>query len=361
MTIKLSKMTVVTLSFAAAYIPLAQTNYFIYIILFFLTLVCSALFLCALNEKNKVWFSIADIMLVLAVVSLIFYLGGTVFNIIPNSGITTFEWSYTRTCNNYYNLYYESQKLNMGGGFFTTRNCGIFTEAPMYSFLLGVSLAVETFLRNSVNKKKCLIYILTIITTRSTTGILCILLCAFLYYVNKALRSKKHDIKRTLVFVLFFGVIGVAAVVLSNKLEQVSGSNSTSIRSDHVLACLKAWLENPIIGQGYLNQDAVMQYEDYQQGISIGLLYMLATGGIILFSTLLLPFIVNAIRCIKRKQYEQFSFGIVILFLYFLTAITGTPIIISFIAFLAEGTSVGAREDLNFIENYQKSRVRIKI
>lgn len=354
--VKASTISIITLILAVIYTPLAQTNHLVYVALFLFTLFCSILFLCSLDEKKRLWYSIENIMLVLSVLSLLFYVGGTVLNIIPSSGTTTFEWAYTRTCDNYYNLYYEAQKLNMGSGFFVTRNCGIFTEAPMFSFLLGTALAVDIFLRNNMSKWKCFIYIITIITTRSTAGILTVLLCAFLYYACIASRSKKHDIRRGVLVVIGFLAVGISIFVLGDKLEQDSGSTSVGVRSDHIIACLKAWINSPLIGQGYLNQDAVMEYESYQQGISIGWLYMLATGGILLFSTLLIPFVANVVKHVKRKQYEQFSFEFVVFFLFFFTAISGTPIIVFYIAYLANGTSVRARENVKSIKERKDIR-----
>lgn len=122
--------------------------------------------------------------------------------------------------------------------------------------------------------------------------------------------------------------------ILIQKLETPSGAGSVDVRSDHLIACFKAWLESPINGVGFDNLEAVLSYAQFKQGMSMGIAYLIACGGILLSSLLFVPYIINGVSALKRKNYEQLIFETLFLFLYFFTAVTIYPILRFFIAYI---------------------------
>ena len=272
-------------------------------------------------------------MVIIACISLIFFIGGTILNIIPASRTATFEWAYTRQCRSFFNLYYEAQRLNTSNGFLQ-RNCGIFTEAPMYSFLLCIAISVEVFLKQQPNKIKCILLAVTVLTTQSTTGYLFLLLVLFLLYVNNAFLTNKMTAKKLLFIIVVIIVVFMVVQVLDQKLSFSSGSNSTQTRTDHLIACIQAWGHSPIWGVGYQNLDSVLNYASTDQGMSVGFPYMLASSGVLLTGALVFPLLYNIISFFKQRRLKLLFFELMVMMLYFFTAVTSTPIILFFIAYI---------------------------
>ena len=104
-------------------------------------------FLYQAEDSNIVWKAFINIAVIYAIISLIFYLGGTCLTLIPESGRTSLIWgTWTEDIRTFHNIYYESQKLYLNETLYIPRNCGIFPEGPMYNFVLCVALAAEMFL-----------------------------------------------------------------------------------------------------------------------------------------------------------------------------------------------------------------------
>lgn len=324
---------IVVIIFSIIYIGFAGTGVFSYIQGFLFPLFCFILYLIMSKDKECIWYCFVNLMALIACISLVFFIGGTILNVIPASRTATFEWAYTRQCRSFFNLYYEAQRLNTSNGFLQ-RNCGIFTEAPMYSFLLCTAISVEIFLKQHPNKIKCIILILTVLTTRSTTGYIFLTLAVFLLYTNNAFMTNKMSIKKLLLIVV--AIVGAIIVIeiVAQKVSFSSGSNSTQIRTDHSIACIRAWLHSPIWGVGFQNSKAVLEYASFEQGMSVGLLYMLASSGVLLTATLIFPLLYNIISFLKQHRLKLIFFELMVLMLYFFTAVTSTPIIIFFIAYL---------------------------
>ena len=316
------------------YFLISTINRDVYVMIFVIPFICATMFLLRGSDKNNVWYCFTNVMLVLAVISLIFYIGGTILNIIPPTGMITFDWPYPKSCNNYFNLYYEAQKVNMGGGIFKQRNCGFFTEAPMYNLVLCIAMGVEVFLKTKYNMIKCIILATTIITTQSTTGLLFIIVIVVLSFINRSFATKQPSIKKIIVIMLL--VLGgvVTNEIIGNKTTHVSGNNSVQVRTDHLWACLKTFMRNPIYGCGFNNSQGVLEAARYKQGMSVGLPYMLATGGLLLSSNMIIPFVMNTIKSWKIREYEKICFEVSIIILYFFTAVTSTPIMLFFMAYM---------------------------
>lgn len=83
----------------------------------------------------------------------------------------------------------------------------------------------------------------------------------------------------------------------------------------------------PIIGVGFENQEAVLAFAEYKQGMSMGLVYFIACGGILMTSLIVIPYIMSGIHAFKTREYNEFIFETLYLLLYFITAVTTYPIL----------------------------------
>ena len=122
--------------------------------------------------------------------------------------------------------------------------------------------------------------------------------------------------------------------ILDYKTTTDKGEGSMNVRMDHVSACLKAFLHNPIFGVGYGNLNGVLRYAQYKQGISIGLLYTIACGGISMLIVYMYPLMYYTITNYRYKNYNHMFFGILIFILIFVNAITNTTIILLMISYM---------------------------
>ena len=83
-------------------------------------------FLYQAEDSNIVWKAFINIAVMYAIISLIFYLGGTCLTLIPESGRTSLIWgTWTEDIRTFHNIYYESQKLYLNETLYIPRNCGI--------------------------------------------------------------------------------------------------------------------------------------------------------------------------------------------------------------------------------------------
>lgn len=300
-----------------------------------LLIIWFVLLLVHLDSYDMVWDAFINIAVILGSISLFYYVLGTCIGIIPESSITSLDWGVwdTSSIRSFHNLYYEAQFLKTGDTLLIPRNCGIFSEAPMYNFVLCIALAAEMFISKKVHKWKVVVLLITIITTFSTTGFIFLIIGSGFYFANIIFGERDLAIYKTLFKIISgLGMIIVLGVIL-HKMTSVSGAGSFNVRSDHALACFKAWISSPILGVGFQNMNAVLAYATHVQGISVGLLYLLATGGILLTSILIIPYIFNIIDAIQKKNYNRIIFETLFLLLYFFTAVTQYPIFIFYIAY----------------------------
>ena len=317
------------------YIYQFQGNFNWYFSFFFLLIVWFMFFLYQAEDSNIVWKAFINIAVIYAIISLIFYLGGTCLTLIPESGRTSLIWgTWTEDIRTFHNIYYESQKLYLNETLYIPRNCGIFPEGPMYNFVLCVALAGEMFLLQKTHWWKVILLGITALTTFSTTTYV-FLIAVFVLYLAKIVFSQKEKSIHKLAFLLLvlLGVVLVVGILL-NKLTTPSGAGSMNVRTDHIMACFKAWLDSPIIGVGFENQEAVLAFAEYKQGMSMGLVYFIACGGILMTSLIVIPYIMSGIHAFKTREYNEFIFETLYLLLYFITAVTTYPILRFFIAYI---------------------------
>ena len=153
----------------------------------------------------------------------------------------------------YYNVLFSV----VSGSNFVTRNFGIFWEPGAFSIYLNVALYLELF-ENKFNIKRVALLAITVLTTVSTLGIVCmvILFAAFLT------TDKEVSSSRVKGLVVTAGALGLIVLIIYggdyiyhafDKLD-MSGTTineSTAVRINAIVYPGSAFLENPILGVGY--------------------------------------------------------------------------------------------------------------
>ncbi|GCA66495.1 hypothetical protein KGMB01110_09310 [Mediterraneibacter butyricigenes] len=313
-----------------------QGDFYEYFSWFCLPVIWFIFFLMLCDDINIVWKAFINVAVIFAIISLFYFVFGTCLNIVSESEKTAIYWGTwdSSAIRTFHNLYYEAQFLKINATQFIARNCGIFCEAPMYNFVLCIAVSAELFIMDKVHWWKILILLATIITTFSTTGYLFIVITVLLYLANIIFTKKGGSIHKIAFSILTILGMMIVLGILIHKITTISGAGSVNVRSDHLKACIKAWLDSPILGVGYENQSVIMEYEKYKQGISVGFPYLLATGGMLLSSLLIVPYVKLFKNSFKTKRFEICIFETLFLILYFFTAITFFPILRFYIAYI---------------------------
>jgi hypothetical protein len=267
------------------------------------------------DEKNNIFLAIVDVMVLLSVLSLFFYIFGSLLKIISPTGIFTVNWGKISSFPSFYNLHFNTQGLTFFGHYII-RNTGVFPEAPMYSLNLVIAYAICKLLMKDCKKYKKIILSLAIFTTLSTTGII-LWSVIFLYCLIKNNRNKKSLIKLIFPFIL----LSVSALCIFFFTEKTQ-TLSFSTRLDDYVACFKAWKENILFGNGYNNETIIKSYmssyRTYNMGLSNSLFALLAQCGLYGLSFYFFAFL-RALKLCKTDKNKLFF--CLIIFILFITTL----------------------------------------
>ena len=269
----------------------------------------------------------SDVVTIVATISLFFWFFGSVLDIIEPNVSLIYTWADQDgiEINGYYYLYFDTQKINLLG-FEGWRNTSIFVEGPMFNIVLLVALVNLLFLDQRSKKSiniKALIILISIFSVLSTTGIfLSIFILLYKFYFRNKLTRKRILLLLSLSPVLLYATI----LFLYNLALDKAQTGSASMRVDDIYAGIMAWLDSPIVGNGYTHLEGVFKYMNMSirpnTGYSNGILSTLVQGGMTLFLIYFLPFILLFIK--KRKDMK---FIIIMWFvIMFSTIIDNTPL-----------------------------------
>lgn len=244
------------------------------------------------------------LLVLISLISLFFYLMGSVFNIITPSGeFIMYVNNVPKRVNNYFFLYFEPQNISLLGNTYI-RNCAFFYEAPKFSVLLSFAMIYELYFASKINKKSIMILSLTIISTISTTGIV-FLLALFFSKVFFSERIAGYSIiKKVFSVIIFITFICVTNFLSDAKIE----TSSFSARIDDYIAGYRAWLDHIFIGNGYGNTIAIIQYMSLFRknniGFSNSIFRVLAYGGLYLSICYIFAPLLYLCKNIRKKRYK---------------------------------------------------------
>ncbi|MCI1479667.1 MAG: hypothetical protein LKH29_02100 [Eggerthellaceae bacterium] len=272
-----------------------------------------------------------NVVCVLAGISLFFFVFGSVLAFVAPTGSVSFNWETDRVTRSFYSLYYEAQAINFFG-YSGARNTGVFTEAPMFNFVLCLALLSNTVFTKG-NAAKSILLVATILSTFSTTGYFVIALVV----VHALFLSKSNSkIISALKYISIPIVVGVGIYALFLLFGTKSDTGSYGVRSDHLIGCVNLFFSTFPFGTGFGNDDAFYAVFSYDQGLSIGVMYLLAQGGI--FSLILYggPTVSALIAALRSRNFSYLLFQLAFFWLVFLTQVTTQPMFWIFVFLLAK-------------------------
>lgn len=259
---------------------------------------------------------------ILAIISLIYWIGGSLLNILQPMKLVNITWGYSYKINKYSIFYFTPQYANLYfmGRHIGVRNCSIFAEAPMASSFYCIALILNEFYIKKNPKIINTIFAITIISTLSVSGWIIVILFAVYKVMKCDIRSNIGKIFK-LAFVLIAASISIGLVysLISNKLATGSGID----RSYHIAMEWNSFLKNPLIGYGF---------NSYTDGSSNSMFSLMADGGLILLTIYYLPVIgMIIIDIIYNKRINWFM--IFFIFVFIISVIQYTFIIVFLTAF----------------------------
>lgn len=276
---------------------------------------------------------ISNIMIILGGCSLIIFLFGNIFNILkPNGSIIIYVNNIPKQCETYFGIQFNIQQEEIfGNGLY--RNTGIFYEAPKYSLLLVLSLMYEVFYSDKYNLKRIIILSLTIFSTMSLTGIYANIIILFSFII---FRYNKRKISGNIIRAILMVILVIMGPILSDKIQTTFDIKYTTAsygtRIDNYIAGYKAWLENPILGSGYMNMNKIIenysQFRNNDLGYSNSIFRVLAQGGVYLMFIYAYPILKNIIKVIKDKNINQILGNLMFVYLFITTSFPYNYIIV---------------------------------
>lgn len=274
----------------------------LYAKMYLVMLPLSVIFIEKLLEGGKsslfgFFFRYSNIMGLLALSSLFFWIFGSLLEIIPYTFIIPNDWFDDRFIPSYYGIYFETQNNLLANTTFmgsdsVIRNSGFFNEAPMYNMNLCFALSIELYLRQNKSLLRIILFVVTILTTFSSTGYF-FLLINVMIYMFFTLRNKKSGMSLLIIpFVLIIG-LSLSSSILENKQE--TGESSYNHRYEDIVKCIEVGLNNPIIGVGIFHPAKESGGNDTNYGFSNSLFTTFAHGGfyfffLYFFSLFIVPF-----------------------------------------------------------------------
>ncbi len=256
----------------------------------------------------QLFYRLGDLVLVLAVASLILWTFSTVLGLLEPTGKLPIAWGDANDISHYFYLLMEresqSEYLKLIDAKII-RNIGIFPESPMYNIVLNMALYTELFLKERPGKARIGVLLLTILSTFGTIGIT--IAMGGCYFKLIQCNWRKPAMRKA-IFAATALVISCVLVLILNKRAHGWGSYATHI--DDYLASLKAWRTAPIFGTGFNNVKVIQSFmgafRKHNQGLSNSIAVILAQGGLVLFSFYLMPFALLVFRAFRKKDMGLF-------------------------------------------------------
>ena len=320
---RLSKAVFCYLGFIVIYlITLGKVEMLNFLMKFGVIFPCIGLYVLYLfDTKGIVRFAnrYVKIVVIIASLSLVIWLMGSVAGIIHPTGNLTYTWgSMTKTANSYFNIQFETQLEQTVFGIW--RNTAFFTEAPKYGLVLSVAYIFNYLFEN--NKKVSVLLLITIISTFSFTAMLAVILIHFIKYSLNVGRDVliRRAKARTIIWPIMIGIVLlVIYFLMRHKLDTSSGVG----RVGDYIVCFGVGMRHPIFGWGFMDNEYLNTILHSSRlasgvgntmGLSNSICQIFVDGGIYLLAFYLIP-IITIILLGKKYNDKNLSVGIV--FLYF--------------------------------------------
>lgn len=217
----------------------------------------------------------SDIVFVIAIISLIMWLCGSVLHIISPTGILPYEWAKSKpVIPSFYGVYFETQTAKIAG-LSICRNTSIFYEGPYYNMILCTAFLIEYYCRLGKNKYRMILLAITIISTITTTGMF-FLLAFGAYHLYTKIQKSGCLLFMLLPLILICTYWG-GSYLLESKQKDGEGSYNT--RLETIMVDIETGFAHPLWGVGFMNGD-FEGTNKFHEDQSNSLFYLFALGGI---------------------------------------------------------------------------------
>lgn len=290
-------------------------------------------FLLQKNMFKNFIFIFDNVVAIIAVVSMLFWLFGSILHVINSTSVVYSNWN-SGFVKSYYNIYFEPQNANRNlfGFQIGVRNSAIFFESTLATFVFGCALISNDLFFKKIRYR--LIFLLAIITTTNTTSIF-LLLLYILYLIFNNLETKY----KTLIILLGI-IIGIIILFLLFQVMRSKENDGTSyeVRSSHMIDELKAFILSPIYGQGF---------NRFTNGSSNSICALAADGGVLLWGLYYVPLI----WLLRKISKNDIMLLIIFMVMFSITVVQYTFLVFIIISFAwivllnTSNTSIGIKNN----------------
>ncbi|MCD8291999.1 MAG: hypothetical protein LUC91_10935 [Prevotella sp.] len=284
----------------------------------------------------SIFLKYSNLMVVLAVISLIMWLLCSLMHIIPPTARMPYEWAPNKFfIPSYYGIYFETQSI-APFGVKLCRNTGIFNEGPMYNMALCSALILECFIRPVKSKFKISILAITVFSTLTTTGQFFLLFLCGWYLYKKIIKQRVLLI--FMIPLLLYGAFIGGSALMTNKIES-GGYGSVNSRSNDIQRCIEIGFEHPLVGVGLVTKERLggLSGIGKEVGYSNSLFTVFARGGV--YSLLLYIGGLLFIPYRYSRKYKDYHWFIAMLCFFLIFTITISYLKYLTLLFLAWGLS----------------------
>lgn len=232
----------------------------------------------------------------------------------------------------FYSSFFATIQKSQSYGIY--RNGGFSREPGVFAVLLIVSLIMELFVIEKINKKRCVLFFAGLISTLSTAGLIVGALLILLVLISKNIVSKKT---KKIIFVLFCAMVLLFVFLSTNnstfesvfsKLEYGNkGYGSFLARYQSIVGNIRLTLKSPFFGIGrYKLYDTILYIDPNNSNYTVyhntntimigfsafGILFgTLCTTGIVLFARqrIKMPIVVFLIFALLFMAFSNEDFG----------------------------------------------------
>lgn len=160
--------------------------------------------------------------------------------------------------NSFYNLFFTIVPLDNYG---VPRNYGFYREPGVFAIFLIIALVIEIYYFEEKSLPRQLILLVTILTTKSTTGyiVICLVYAGYLVKNSSTIREKRIKVVFFILslFVLYYILNHTNLIFSENKYYSVFGKyddiDKSNSRISSIFINIRIFLDQPFFGSGISN------------------------------------------------------------------------------------------------------------
>lgn len=289
----------------------------IILLVFILYLPLCLIYLSNLSKENlmELLKKFVNVVIILCLMSLFFWSMSSIFNVLKPTGTLNVVWAKPYSIfDNFFYLHFNiyTQDVWWITGFPLARNTGIYTEGPMYAFILIIALLFNNLLcyeHNRSNLIKTIILFVTMLSTISVTGITCAVIIIILNFLINIKNKKKTLLSLICMMIICIFMLPLGINIFNKKLQ----TGSAKHRNLDIKNGIETFMESPIIGKGILHERPTENEFEIGYGYSNTIVPVLTDGGILLGIIYIFPAIALLYRSFKENKNERRKHLILIL------------------------------------------------